>query len=646
MNPNLSLGDKLQILVNNYRYLFDLYRRGRFEKAVDPARFYFYRPAAQEGGRKKSVLTLRPAANDLYNLACDLAEAVVAHPDQFTPDMKEEVAEFVLRSKVLSYEIGDYFLSISPSTSAAFINLSKEISDDVSAYFEKHYGFVSDLKRQRNIIQYLLLIALCGINELYRQYDKLTYEEGIERGEKILSYITDVLPRIPSPPTSGRGVYGLYCYVMGRLNFASGYYQKADAYFRESVEAYSERIQINRGESLVSILATLRRCALAATFGNAYIALIDGKVRDAITLSALACSILKHNCGQVYAAYAELIYWVAKLAEASSDGQNLRKVHRRLRRCRRVFERYVPGTHYVHRAGIQLGIAYHYLAQAEPHRRDRYYNLATAYLKQAISFSEAKVQGRHRNQRMLAEAWVTLSHITIHCRPDEVDAALKQAEKALAAADGSKQYTCEAYLALGAIHYAAAARKSSSPEQKAEHVLEARLSVNKALEINENTNARIRAAGYLRLAELSFLLPNTWPEVRHYYDKWLLVKNSVEHDFLQRWGEKIKDKMLNISEHLFIDVSVSLQYKDWKSRVDEHLAHAAVRALAEELRISQSVQADEGGQARTKSKPKRLPTPKTLIRDFLIRKFAVDRTTAYDWIRIYKLEEKLREYQY
>ena len=644
MDTNLRPGDKLQVLVNNYLYLFDLYRRGRFERAVDPAKFYFYQTVSAEVSRKKPVPTLKPAADDLHALACALAEDVVAHAEQFTPDMKEDMAELVLRAKVLSYEIDDYFLSTAPPKSEEFIDQSKEICDGVAEYFEKHYGFVSNPKRQKNIIQYLLLTALCGINELYRQHNKKDYEEGIRRGERVLTYISDKLPRLPLPPTSGRGVLGLYCYVMGRLNFASGYYQKADAYFRGSVEAYSERIQINQGESLESVLATLRRCALAATFGNAYIALIDGKVRDAITLSALACSILKHNCREVYAAYAELIYWVAKLAEASSDRQTLRKVHRRLRRCRRIFKLYVPDTHYPHRAGIQLGIAYHYLAQAEPHRRERYYNLATAYLKQAITFAEVKVHGRHRNQRMLAEAWVTLTHITIHCNEDEIDIALKQAGKALVAADGMKQFTCEAYLALGAIHHAAA-RRSLSPEQKAEHVLDARLSVNKALEINEDTNARIRAAGYLRLAELSSLLPNTWPEVRHYYEKWLRVKDSVEHDFLQRWGEKIKDAMLNVNEHLFIDATFSLKYKEWKSRVEEHLANAAMRELAAELQVSQGAQTDENRPASAGSKA-RQPTAKTLIKDFLERRLDIERATAYEWIKKYKLEEKLREYRY
>lgn len=637
--------DKLQLLKKNYDHLFDLYRRGRFEIEVDPHSFTFYGPAPAPppaGGRKR-VRTIKPAADDLYSLA----ESLVADPGlgRLPPDLREEVAEMVLRAQVLSYEIDDYFLNIDPSKSKDYVDRSKNICDDLPAYFERNYGFISDQKRQKRVVQYLLLTALCGINELYRRHNKDDYKEGIRWGEQLLAYIRDELPHLPSPPTSGRGVLGLCCYIMGRLYFASAAYQRADAYFRESVEAYSQRIQINQGETLESILATVRRCALASTFGNAYIALVDGKVHDALTLSALACSVLKHNCGEVYAAYAELIYWTAKRAEASSDGPTLRKVHRSVRRCRRVFKLYVPDTHYVHRAGVELGIAYHYLAVAEPHRRDRYYNLATTYLKQAIAFAGAEAGGRPRNQRMLAEALVVLSHISINCDPEKVDVAMRLAEKAQAAAKGIDQFACEANLALAAI-CSVAAQRSPSPEQKAEYILGARMHANKALEINRNTNALIQAAGYLRLAELSLLRPNTMPEVRHYYERWLGIKNLVEHEVVRRWGDRIKDALLDVNEHLFIDVSDSIKYKDWKTRVEEHLANAAMRELAGELRADEGAEPREGAGPVGKSGRTRRPSPKTLIKDYLVRKFGLERATAYDWIKRFKLEEKLREYLY
>ena len=634
MAPDLTPEGKLQLLGRNYWHLFDLYRRGWFESDVEPDKFTFYqrRPEPVTPDRKKRVQTLKPAADDLYALACALAaDSGALHP---TP--REEAAEMILRAWVLSYEIDDYFLNIEPPKARVYVGMAKEVCADVHGYFARHYGFVSDSSRQKSVVQYLLLAALCGINELYRQHNKDDYEEGIRLGEQVLAYIRVEMPRLPSPPTSGRGVLGLCCYIMGRLYFASSAYQKAEAYFRESVEAYSERIQLNSGETLPSILATVRRCALASTFGNAYIALVDGRVHDALTLSALACSVLKHNCGEVYAAYAELIYWTAKRAEASSDRQTVRKVKRNLRRCRRVFKLYVPDAHYVHRADIELGIVYHYLALAEPGRKKRYYDLATSLLKQAITFAEADVGGRPHNQRMLAESFIVLSHITINCRPDDIDAALRLAERALVAAEGIKQFTCEANLALAAI-YSAAAKKSALDAQKAEHILNARLHANKALELNQNTNALISGAGYLRMADLSLLQPNTLTDVRHYYERWQAVSGLVEHDTLRQWAAQIGAELLNVNQHLFVNPSESLRYQDWKSRIEEHLANAAMRELAEELRA---------GAGAAGGEEVRRHTDKTLIRDFLEKRSGLARQTAYEWIKKFRLEEKLRQYRY
>lgn len=636
---------KQPLLANNYWYLFELYRRGKFETTVDPARFEFYRPVPTETDEKKSPGTLKPAADDLYVLACDLAEAVIAREGQFTSESKAEIIELVWRSKVLSYEIDDYFLSISPAKSKLFVDLSKEISHDLPDYFQKHFGFVSDPQKQRSIVQYLLLGALCGINELYRKHDKKDYEEGVKRGEVILKYIKEELPRLPAPSGSGYGVSGLCFYIMGRLHFALGNYHDADCYFRESVEAYSEKIQKSRSEPFESMLATLRRCALASTFGSAYMALVEGKVRDAIDLSALARAILKHNSGKVYAAYAELIYLSAKRAQASSDGQTLRKVRRGLRQCRQIFKTYVNETHYVHRAGIQLGINYHYLAQAYPHLRKRYYQLATAYLEQAVIFAEAKSDERpHRNRRLLAEALTTLSHITSHSLAD-LNKADDQARRALVAAEGMPEYTCEAYLALGSIYYMQAVR-STTPQKVEAHAQDARWFVNQALANNHNANTRIRAAGYLRLAEINLLQPSTLPEVRHYHQKWEQVKELVEYEFLHRWGRKIKEAMQNINEHLFIDVRVSFSTKYWNRKVEEHLMYAAIRELANE---------PHGEQIEPTAGEKKLPGKdekelkdkmRTEIRDYLMDKFKIRESHAYNKINEYKLIDKLREYRY
>src|SRR5689334_15056000 len=94
--------NKIDLLKNNYQYLFNLYRRSKFEIEIDLEIFRFYGPTGDtESSRKPS--TIKPAADDLYDLACALNKDYFADQEQFSQAEKETLAEYVLRSKVLSY---------------------------------------------------------------------------------------------------------------------------------------------------------------------------------------------------------------------------------------------------------------------------------------------------------------------------------------------------------------------------------------------------------------------------------------------------------------------------------------------------------------------------------------------------------------
>lgn len=664
----MDLEAQIQLLEKNYLYLFDLYRLGKFEQAVDPDKFQFHPPPhqpADETTGGNAPPTLQPASNHLYNLALSL-DPLVTDNNQAVSD-RELVAELILRAKILSYEVDDYFLSITRPKSEYFIRLSAEVSRDLPGYLSRHYPFLVSQERRRKILQYLLLGALCGINELYRQHHKDDYQAGIESGRKVLEYIENELPRLfNSSRDMGFGLRGLCHYILGRLSLVLSRYQDAAHHFRQSVENYSERVQIKdylfkqkeaqllpeqlkaeREALAISNLVTLRRCALASAFGSAYLALVSGRVREALSLSALSRSALKQDCGKVYAAYTEFIYWSAKRAEASSDPQILGNVRRGLRQCRYIFREYVPCSHYVHRTGIQLAIVYHYLARAYPDRRQKYYKLAKAYLGQACAFAGKDDNGKLHNQRLYAEAAVILSRILSHSEPDKNNfeqdnfkIAAETARRALAALDPHKESSLakeidhdisEAHLALGAIYFSKARGLSPDDSEKIKCIDAARWHIFQALEHNKGSNARIQAAGYLRLAELSLLDTNTWPEVRHFYERWLDVKDSVEHDFLHRWAEKIKEKMSHINECLYIDVRSSFNLKSWQRRVEEHILRAAVREVAKNLKQDE----------QSLSKEKRW---KREIRESLTNKCEISKTQADKKIAEYQLEKLLKDY--
>jgi hypothetical protein len=654
-----NLTSKIDSLKSNYRYLFGLYRRSQFETSVDRNKFHFQRPDL-EATQDKTAPTIKPAADDLYSLACSMEEDFIANKEQ--PDLaaQETLAEFILRSKVLSYEIDDYFLIVPSAKSERLIQKAEEISQDLPGYFMGHYGFVDSRDKQRRIKEYLLLTALCGINELYRRHHVNDYRKGIEQGKRVLSFINKEF----MPPRSGLGIRGLCHYILGRLSLALGNYQDATSHFRHSVEDYSERVRVktkrfkqredglamdernspsflqDKEEFEASRSATLRRCALAASFGNAYLSLIFGKVGEAVNLSALSRSILRQNCGEVYMAYADLIYWSSKRAEGSDDSDNLKNVIIGLLRCRRTFRLYVPDAHYIHQAGIQLGIAYHYLAKLRPEKQAVYYHRAVAFLESALAFAKEEVDGRWRNQRMLAEARVILSHLLCHLEADKLELALEMATEALEVSKGLAQYTCESFLAQGAV-YSVMAYKISEQEERAKKINAARECIIKALKHNGGTNARIKAACYLRLADLSFLQGDP-SEARYFYEKWLVVKGSVEHDFLNKWGEKIHEKLLITNDHLYVDADISFNTNYWKVKVEEYLMYAAIRELAKDLQQKKDKMREEPELFKSLYLKKGKIGP--LIRNFLMAKFNIEKSDAYDKIQEYHLIDKLRSY--
>lgn len=164
-----------EILIGNYWYLFYAYRRGNFEMAVDSSRFKFYQPLKER--KVERYPTIKPAADDLVALVSSLSESIRTNALLLTDKQRECLAEYDLRIKVLSYEIDDYFLVVSPEKSARFISMAEGVTDDLLGFYEQYYSFVSGQSTRGKILQYLLLSALCGVNEVYRQHNQESYSK-------------------------------------------------------------------------------------------------------------------------------------------------------------------------------------------------------------------------------------------------------------------------------------------------------------------------------------------------------------------------------------------------------------------------------------------------------------------------------------
>lgn len=396
-----------------------------------------------------------------------------------------------IRALALAYEIRDYLLIVSKEESQFFVNWAEQIAPDIDAHVKDNYP-VGDQAERLRLTKNLIIISLCGINELYRRHHAHAYEQALGLLKSIESYLHG--PLLDSQKQKSLGLTGLTNYLIGRVTFALGRPNASKA-FLVSTEAYANRVyqkeaardrgEISAQEYEEARLVSLRRSALAAALGTGYIAMSRSRVTEALQSVTLARGVLKQNCGQVYAAYTEFIYAQAKRALGSSDLKELRQVKNLFRRCARDFEQLVPNSHYPCRVQVERAILCHYSAQcheliyqeqsklkqdkfSKEHVRQRlfkFYDKGIDLLTKAIEYAQADtgVLGREmRNPRMLAEALYLRSHLRRYqsklCDDpsDKMTLALEDARKALKHAEGMRQLECEAYITLGAAYSALA----------------------------------------------------------------------------------------------------------------------------------------------------------------------------------------------
>jgi hypothetical protein len=431
---------------------------------------------------------INEAAQGLYELALPL---LPQWPQLFT-----DTFCLPIRALALSYEIHDYLLSVDKKQSEFFVIWAGEIVPDVDGYVRANYP-VEDPARRLRLTKDLIIIALCGINELYRRHDTQAYERAREMLKSVETYLHGPLRR--QQKRESFGLIGLTSYLSGRVAFALGL-PDAKRAFLLSTEAYANRVyqkeeardrgEISAQEYEETRLVSLRRSALAAALGTGYLAIARSRVTEALQSVTLARGVLKQNCGQIYAAYTEFIYGQAKRALGSSDLTELKQVKRLFRRCAKVFEMIVPHSHYPCRVQVERAILSHYLAQCHERafqqrlpqgefklperaqmRLTKFYSVGIGLLSQVIEYAKVDpdTPARIRNPRMLAEAHYLRSHLHRYRSMllgddragniEELKTAVEDAEAALKYAEGMIELECEAYVALGAAYSALAASR-------------------------------------------------------------------------------------------------------------------------------------------------------------------------------------------
>jgi hypothetical protein len=605
--PLTELETYLTSLKENYTALSQAYRRGDFEDAVKfvtiqqkgkgimrmwAEKWPMIAPG-KRNDKENKLIPFRDAAVRLFEQA--LAYEEYDGKEDLPLDTKEQLAEYIIRAQVLSYEISDYFIAVNDDMSKHFLKLTTEASKEVRSYYQDNYGFVLTPQVKVNIVKQIVLGALSGVNVLYRSYDPTRFHTALTHADNLIQFLERDYSEFCERSDTAFGLIGLAYFLKGRLLLGTSDDNEADRCFRLSAENYVKKLG-NRGAPLekrkneekkepgnnqptsiqkapldvsVSELLALRRAALTLAFGSGYSALINSRVKEANRLLTLARGILYFNAPKVYASYIELLYWSAKRAENSNDPETLLEAKKRIEECRDVFEAQVNHSHYPHRASIEHSLVLHYLAQQRPAEAAAYYVEAERELKAAIEFAEGDGATRKLNKQLYTEACYILSHLlryqSANVSPtdakesiDSLKAALDYAQKAEGAAKDFPRHDCEALLALCGVYAEIAKRGielSKVDPQATANADPARLSRNyacKVLDINKGANPRISAVCHLRLVDYYLKTPATYSRAYTHWEEWLKIRDFIEHAFVNDWAARTEAAIEKTKERTFV----------------------------------------------------------------------------------------------
>jgi tetratricopeptide (TPR) repeat protein len=601
--PTADIERRLENLKVTFQRLFSAYRRGDFERAIHLKTKNSLRPHQIlnifPGGTSPTPFS--DAAVRLFEEAREL-DALYKEDWDIPVKLREEVAEYILRAQTVSYEIMDYFLIAEKGVSQHFLRMAKEVSKDVEGYYHRHYGFVITPGMKETIVKQVVLAALSGVNVLYRSYAAPSYSSALEHVGSLIEFLEKRFPKFRGKERTAFGLLGLAYFLKGRLLLGRSQYHAADDCFRRSAESYirklsykeaspaqgakaggreapsSAQILPRRDEDAevvdvpVSKLLTLRRAALVLAFGRGYSALINSRIKEAVSFLTLARGVLHFNSPSVYAAYTELLYWTAKRAESSHDLGVLEEAKKGIEACRRVFELQVAGSHYPHRASIEHSLVLHYLAQQRPAKRAEYYREAVGELEAAIEFAKGDNPSGKPNVQLYAEACYNLSHIhryrSADVAPSDAEEsvsalreAFRRAKEAEEAAKHFARHRCEALLALCGVYTEIDQRGVSlhdvDPQARPGDapLVCARRVARKAMEINNGANHRISGICYLRLVDTYLKNPNTYSRALDFWEDWLKIKDSIEHSFLKDRAVRVEAELNKVrARNLIIDL--------------------------------------------------------------------------------------------
>jgi len=595
-------------LVKNHACLRRRYRLGGFEDKVSYVRTWlplpgtlFYELKAEEDEAAEGEISFRKAVENFYRL--------IEYLKQNCPNVSEEHGVLLLRSRSLVYEACDYATRVPPKLEEYFDEMSERFDSsprpkDMERWADELNGDRPFARKdeQTKVIKDLLIAALFGANYYYRQHGESAYRQALKLLGKIQKYVVEELPRQHEIERQSFGLIGLTLYLKGRILMAQGSYAKSRVAFRQSAEAYVNRLrqkeellrddETKREELREKTSVTLRRAALVTAFGDGYLSFLTSQVTRALEALTLARATLAQNSGRVYLAYVDVWYWACKRAAHSSEEKVIDEVVAGLEDCYRTLEGLVPGSRYTHRTGVQLALALYYKAKLSPQDFNSAFDRAMRLLDEAIGYAGVyKDRNTYKNPHLLGDALIYKSYfLRAHFRSQgrtsqkselqqDLMAAKEVAMQArdVSASQGTAPLKSEAWAALGSVYTDLVEFRQKRHEDFYEDFDEALKALRQALKENGGENARLDAACYLRLARLCLLNRNTEILAYDYFEQWRKLEGQVEHAYLKGMARELRRKDKIGGPVLVIKSSEGLRYKDWAKKLSEFLLDVTMK---------------------------------------------------------------------
>lgn len=599
-------------LDKNFLCLHRQYRLGGFERNV--AYTDEWRPSGDKTGLKiydlceyredvipqvrAGVITFKAAVKNLYE--------TVLFVEGERPGIATACAILLLKCKCLIYEATDYWLHVPPELGTYFIEHAEMFpydSAEVARKAERLNGVeFENMDERAKVIKLLLIAALCGINELYRKHGSSSYERALHLLARLDRYIEKELPRQHMQERKSYGLIGLTQYLNGRALSGKGDFIKSRKSFRRSAEAYVARLRqkeeflrddnITPQEYEEKLSVTVRRAALVTAFGDGYLSFVSSRLTRALESLTLARAALSRNSGRVYLTYVDMLYWACRRAQHTSNAATIEEIVRELSKCREAFRELVNGSHYFHRAGLQLALALFHRANLSPVGAAADYGEGISYLDEAIAQAGYIKNNEPRNPHLLASALVIKSRfLSSRSLPGkrasaeadrlylsdlaEAEAAAKQA---IGVSAGIREVESEAWATLGNVYMDLAefyqGRNKDDFNAYFDLSFEA---LQEALKKNHGENIRIDAVCYLRLTKLCLLDPNTKILAYEYFEQWRKIEGEVEHQYWREMAQKLEGKLGGPT--LLVKAWEGVGYEEWEKRLKAFLHEEALKSF-------------------------------------------------------------------